>query len=105
MPNVELLFFPDCPNVSAARDQLRRAFAFAGVSPTWSEIDVTSDAAPAHARGHGSPTILVAGEDVSGETRREGCSCRVYLESEDRRVPPLEAIVAALRAADAGERA
>ena len=98
MPVVELLYFPGCPHVVAAREQLRRAFTAAGLAASWTEHDVTADA-PAHVRGYGSPTILVDGCDVAGAGPVEGASCRVYAGSEVSGAPPLEAIVAALRGA------
>lgn len=97
MATVELLYFPDCPNVPAAREQLRRAFEAIGAPPKWNEIDVSSDAAPAHTRGYGSPSILVDGKDVTGATLGGGSSCRIYAGSDVRGVPPLDAIVVALR--------
>lgn len=97
MATVELLYFLDCPNVPAAREQLRRAFEVIGAPPTWTEVDVSSDAAPAYARGYGSPSILVDGKDVTGATAGGGSSCRIYAGSDSRGVPPLDAIVAALR--------
>jgi len=98
MATVELLYFPDCPNVPAAREQLRRAFAAIGAPPAWAEVDVSSDDAPLHARGYGSPSILVDGKEVTGAAPGGGSSCRIYSGSDVRGVPPLEAIVAALRA-------
>jgi hypothetical protein len=95
---VELLYFPDCPNVPVARERLRRAFDALGAEPTWTEVDVSSDAAPVHARGYSSPSILVDGKDVTGATPGGGSACSVYVESDVHGVPPLEAIVAALRA-------
>jgi hypothetical protein len=97
-PIVELLYFPDCPNVPAAREQLRRACAAAGVPAVWSEVDVTSEGAPSHARGYGSPTVLVDGKDVTGAAPGVGSSCRIYVGSDVRGVPPLDVIIAALRA-------
>jgi len=98
MATVELLYFPDCPNVPAAREQLRRAFAAIGAPPSWREVDVTSESAPAHVRGFGSPSILVDGKDVTGAAPAGGSSCRIYAGSDVRGVPPLDAIVTALRA-------
>ncbi|MFZ5468697.1 MAG: hypothetical protein ACOZIN_04590 [Myxococcota bacterium] len=98
MATVELLHFPACPHVPAAREQLRRAFAAVGLPPRWTEVDVTSKAAPERVRGYGSPSILVDGRDVAGEARGDGSSCRVYPESDVRGAPPLEAIVLALQA-------
>jgi hypothetical protein len=99
MATVELLYFPDCPNIPAAREQLRRAFEALGAPPMWTEVDVTAEGAPAHARGYGSPTILVDGKDVAGAAPGGGSSCRIYVGSDVRGVPPLDVIVAALRAA------
>jgi hypothetical protein len=96
VPVVELLYFPGCPHVIAAREQLRRAFTAAGLAASWTEHDVTSHEASARVRGYGSPTILVDGCDVAGAGPAEGASCRVYAGSEVQGVPPLEAIVAAL---------
>jgi len=98
MATVELLFFPDCPNVPAAREQLRRAFEAIGAPPRWTEVDVSSDGAPLHTRGYGSPSILVDGKDVTGAAPGGGSSCRIYAGSDVRGVPPLDSIVAALRA-------
>jgi mercuric ion transport protein len=98
MASVELLYFPDCPNVPAAREQLRRACDAAGVPAVWSEVDVTSESSPPHVRGYGSPTVLVDGEDVTGAAAIEGLSCRIYVGSDVRGVPPLDAIIKALRA-------
>ena len=94
---VELLYFPECPNVNAAREQLRRALAEAELPLRWTELDVPSPSAPKRVRGFGSPTILVDGEDVSGASSDEAASCRVYLGSEVRGVPPLATIVQALK--------
>jgi mercuric ion transport protein len=101
---VELLYFAGCPNVPAAREQLRRAFRTIGVAPEWTEIDVADDAAPAHTRGYGSPSILVNGQDVTGAAPGDGSSCRVYVGSDVRGVPPVEAIVSALRVGLVGRR-
>lgn len=97
MAEVELLYFPDCPNVPAAREQLRRAFEATGASPKWTEVDVSAEVAPPYARGYGSPSILVDGKDVTGVGPGGGSSCRIYVGSDVRGVPPLDAIVTALR--------
>jgi hypothetical protein len=58
--------------------------------------------APERIRGYGSPTVLVDGRDVAGAAPFEGTtSCRLYGSTGDepRGAPPVEAIVAALRAA------
>ncbi len=97
MPNIEFLYFPDCPNVDAARNQLRDALLFAGLTLNWTEHDVTAADCPARMQGYGSPTILVDGRDVAGGSPGDGSSCRVYAGSELLGVPPLAVILAALR--------
>ncbi len=94
--SVELLYFPECPHVEAARGALRSAFQALGVPASWTEIDVTGVDAPARVRGFGSPTILVNGHDVMGEGPAEGASCRVYAGTAAPGAPPVEAIVSAL---------
>lgn len=97
--NVELLFFPECPNVSAAREQLRRAFEELGTAPHWVEHDISASGAQGHLSGFGSPSILVNGRDVMGDEAGSGASCRIYVGSDAAGVPPLSQIVSALRAA------
>jgi len=102
MPNVEILYFPGCPNVPAARDQLRRALEEVGKPAEWSERDVTASETPPELRGYGSPTILVDGRDVTGDSASGAASCRLYLGSDVPGVPALETIKAALVAAGRG---
>lgn len=96
---VELVYDRDCPNVPAARAQLLRAFNVVGLAPLWREWDVRQADVPVHARGYGSPTILVDGADVAGgEPAGTDVCCRIYAgHSGPRGVPPLAQIVAALR--------
>ncbi|MDP1821762.1 MAG: hypothetical protein Q8L48_00900 [Archangium sp.] len=96
MRRVELLFFPECPHLGAARTQLRRAFERAGLEPEWTEHDVTLPDGPAAFHGYGSPTILVDGADVTGAPRGDGASCRLYVGTELPGAPPLEDLVRAL---------
>jgi hypothetical protein len=79
---VELLFLPDCPNVSTARHNLAEALIKAGHVLVWKEIDLTAPETPAELRAYGSPTILVDGRDVVGKTAPESAlSCRTYFKS------------------------
>lgn len=105
MLTVELLFFPDCPNVDPARDQLRCALEAEGLPVSWLEHDVSAADAPPHLRGHGSPTILVNGRDVTGAQPGAGASCRLYAGSDRPGVPPLDALLLALRAGRAASAA
>ena len=103
MADVELLYFPECPNVPAAREQLARAFAAIGLAPHWTEVDMSAESVPEHARGYGSPTILIDRCEVTGVAPLGGSSCRVYAGSDLRGAPPVDVIVARLRiASDSG---
>ena len=91
IPTVELVYFADCPRVWAARAALRSGFDHAGLAPAWQEWDQADPEAPAHVQGLGSPTILVAGQDVTGFTGLNyGPACRAD------GIPAPEVIAAAL---------
>lgn len=97
MRRIELLYFPGCPHVEAARTQLRRAFEATGLEASWTEHDVTSPNAPAAFQGYGSPTILIDGVDVTGAPKGEGASCRLYVGTDLPGAPPLADLVRALK--------
>jgi hypothetical protein len=63
---VELVFFEGCPNVPAARANIRASLEGAGLRAEWTEWDLLAEEAPARVRGYASPTILVNGKDVTG---------------------------------------
>lgn len=98
MPRVELVYDADCPNVEAAREQLRRALAQAGQATQWEEWERSDPAAPAYARRYGSPTILVDGRDVAGGPPTDANCCRLYRTGEGRLqgIPSVKAIASAL---------
>ena len=96
---VELVYDQDCPNVEAARSQLRRALEELALPLEWQEWDRNVPDAPAYVGLYGSPTILVDGRDVAGEgTEAESNCCRVYVDADGsfRGVPSVESIRAAL---------
>jgi hypothetical protein len=64
---VELAYVEGCPNVAAARENLRLALMAAGFPPTWTEWEQGDPRSPESARRFDSPTILVNGQDVTGE--------------------------------------
>jgi hypothetical protein len=98
---IELVYEKTCPNIEAARSQLLRAFAEAGITPRWQEWEVSTPEAPTHIHGYGSPTILVDGKDVSGDNiEGDDYCCRVYSHGESNKgVPPVTDIVNALNSA------
>jgi hypothetical protein len=100
MLTVDLVYDLDCPNIEAARANLRRAFANLGQPPGWREHRIGSAALPAYARGYGSPTILVDGRDVAGSEPGSDACCRLYAGSEGTSgAPAVEQIAAALERA------
>ena len=97
---IDLVYEKTCPNVEAARSQLLRAFAKAGIQPCWQEWELRSPDAPSHVHGYGSPTILVNGRDVSGEMADgDDYCCRIYSHGDhaNKGVPPVADIVRALK--------
>jgi len=99
MMKVELVYEKTCPNVDAARAQIRKAFTQIKREPQWQEWEVSDSRAPDYVQVYGSPTILVNGKDVSGLAPGD-CkdNCRIYDGDNGRLsvVPPLEKIVSAL---------
>ena len=77
MPTVELIYDRQCPSVPEARAHLLSAFVQAGLTPKWSEYQIGDADVPEHARGYGSPTVLIDGRDVSGAVASAEMSCRV----------------------------
>ena len=76
-PRIELVYFEGCPNASQARENLREAVGASSQALTWSEWDLMAESTPADFRRFGSPTVLVNGEDVTGESvGTEAMACR-----------------------------
>lgn len=99
MPKIEFLYDRDCPNVDDARRQLRLALERCGLAGGWIEWERNNLDSPAYARQYGSPTILVDGQDVAGESPSDDVpSCRVYTNGSGRNrgVPDADLITAAL---------
>jgi len=100
-PAVDFIYDDDCPNVDAARANLKAACVARGLSASWAEHRIGDPAVPDRARGFGSPTILVDGRDVAGARPEAEHCCRVY--STGGGVPSVELIAAALEKATQGE--
>ncbi len=60
---IDLVYFEGCPHAEGARESLRRAL---GEDGAWREWNLSRSETPDRFRGHGSPTVLVDGEDVTG---------------------------------------
>lgn len=103
MPTVELIYDPTCPNVQHARVNLGEALRALGLREKWMEY--RSEDAPPHARGYGSPAVLVDGRDVAAHEPGAKECCRLYRDGEGRLsgVPSADQIAAALAKAARAE--
>lgn len=87
---VELIYFEGCPNLAAARANLRTALEAHGTEAEVREWKQGDPEAPDYVEGYASPTVLVDGRDVAGGTTAAGRSCRA------EGAPSVEAIRRAL---------
>jgi hypothetical protein len=70
---VELVYFDGCPNAHTARANLRAVMD----DGSWTEWNLSAADTPDRFRRHGSPTVLVDGQDVTGEREGAGAmACR-----------------------------
>lgn len=92
---IELLYVPACPHVEAAATRLREVLSREGVAAEVHEI-VVEDVRSAQAlHFRGSPTIRINGRDIEGQAPRvesAALACRLYVDSDERGVPPIEMI-------------
>jgi len=95
-PQVQLLTFDGCPLAEPARAKLEQALAECGLSD-YEEVDILDPAVSDELRGWASPTILIDGADVTGQSQGDGIGCRVY--ASDDKVPDEAVIVAKLKEA------
>ncbi len=95
-PDVRFLWFAGCPLAAPARANLEAALAQCGVAH-YETIDLMSPDTLPTLQAWGSPTILIDGEDVTGEVPGGSACCRLYVTPE--RVPATADIVAAIKRA------
>src|SRR5258708_2553819 len=108
MRTIDLIYDTDCPNVGKTRANLLAACAALGIMPRWFGLDRPHPATPVEMRRYGSPTLLIDGTDIAGKdftsdtTAQVGATCRLYSSPDDGigGVPPVELIVAALKASN-----
>ena len=98
MSRIELVYDQTCPNVDAAREEIRSALEAAGLPSEWVEWDREADDSPDRVRNYGSPTVLVDGVDVSGAgSEADANCCRVYVTEDGfGRAPSAQSIERAL---------
>lgn len=104
-PNIELLWFADCPNHPAARRMLEEAIAELAPGAQIRDVDATDPAIAAALRFPGSPTIRVDGRDIDPSFVDPGDytpRCRLYwTDAGLRGIPERRWIEAALGAREA----
>jgi hypothetical protein len=102
-PNVQLIWFADCPNHVEARLLLREVIAELAPGTPIEDIEASDPAVARGLRFPGSPTIRVNGRDIDPTYVDPGDytpRCRLYrTEKGLTGLPPREWIEAALRAA------
>ena len=96
--NVELLYVPECPNVTVARDRVVEAAKRLGLEAIIIERVVADEAEAIKAGMRGSPTIRIEGRDVAaGDDTPGSMSCRLFLtDSGIDGAPSVEDLVTAL---------
>lgn len=98
--NVEVLYFPGCPNHKPAVERVREAIRAEGLTGEVAEIEVDADDAQ-RLRFLGSPSIRVNGLDIEPEARSAtafGMMCRTYADGCCHSgLPSRDLIQAALR--------
>ena len=89
-PAVELLYWEGCPSWPRAIEIVRGEMAAAGLDPDELVLhEITTDDEAERERFHGSPTVLVDGEDIQDPGDNPiGLACRVY-RRKDGTVSPL----------------
>jgi hypothetical protein len=94
---VQLVGYPDCPNMPAMRRSLRGALAELGGGLMFREVDQNALEAEDARRCWPSPTVLVNGQDLFGMDRPSGPAevCRFY----EGRAPGAQDIARRLRLA------
>jgi len=91
MHEVELLWFADCANHSAARAMLEDVIGAVAPGTPIREVDATDPATAADVRFPGSPTIRVDGRDIDPTYLDPGDyspRCRLYRTSKGLRGMP-----------------
>ena len=75
---IQILYVPGCPNLAVARSSVQAALQDAGIHATVEENEVVSFEDAARLGMHGSPTILIDGQDPFAAEDEISWSCRLY---------------------------
>lgn len=94
---IDLLYIPDCPNRSLARDHVNLALVRTGLAALVREQEVRTSEEAARLGMRGSPTILIDGRDPFGVGDDTALSCRLYHgEVGFRGAPTVEQLIGVL---------
>jgi len=102
MTKIELIYDSSCPNVDAARANLKQALANLPFENDWTEWERAEQSAPAYVQRYGSPTILIHGSPIGKEEVDDsGNSCSIYFNEhgEIAHVPSVNQIRTAIQEA------
>lgn len=104
MIEIDVLHVPDCPNLERVRQRLNEAVDRAHIKVSVRQTEVATPDAAARLGMHGSPTILVSGNDpFSAPGDEPSLSCRLYAdEGAIDGAPSVHQLVAAMRGTDQG---
>lgn len=96
---IVIQYFDDCPSWQTARDNVVAAIASIGIDAPVVLTRVETDEQAVRLRFHGSPSIVVGGQDLFPTGDAEvGMSCRVYtVNGRQEGSPSVEQLTEALR--------
>ena len=92
---VEVLYVAECPSHPAAVKLVRDVLNSEGVVTEVCEVLVRDDSMATDLAFSGSPTIRINGRDIAGESphaKAVGLSCRLYPDSVEIGLPPIEMV-------------
>lgn len=97
--DVEIVYFDGCPNWRLAQQRVLEALTLAGHADVAVRLHLVADPTEAEEAGmHGSPTILVNGQDPFPRAADAVWSCRLYRnESGFDGAPSVPVLVEVLR--------
>ena len=92
---VEVLYVAECPSHPAAVKLVRDVLNSEGIAAEVREVLVRDDSMATELAFSGSPTIRINGRDVeeeSSQARAVALSCRLYPDSIEIGLPPVEMV-------------
>lgn len=94
---VEVLYVADCPSHRPAVRLLKDVLAAEDITAEVTEVLVVDAQMASQLRFRGSPTVRIDGLDIEGESSDAGTiACRLYPDSHQVGIPPIEMVRLAL---------